>query len=541
MECQKAMSQPTVSRKVVSNKSAMKWSRRCLPGFVFIFLVGRLLAQGPSLKPTTIEIDSITGGAISSIPFDEPFVLRVRADEEPTFAFAIISFGKETAWEILKREDAKARRTGKESEVVDIMDRSRIRLTKDGGKTYVLVQFIEPEHRVPAGANLFVVFNSAETRGYAVLKLWHDGTVEKDPEKAKVLLEKAKNTADEIRAKQFKQLGFNYLAPASSELPAIYGSIKTSFNASDSLERVCVLHARDARVIPVPSFAGTLLGEALLDTLKATNGCLVDCDLNKDLVALSMMDTASLRLVVLGMRNIRETKAITAPGERLAALKATRSTLQRMMAYQQARSILNGAAAPSGWRSFMIEVEANVKALEAMTEQRKVISNVLNLDYAVPSMVTGTTQIYNFDTRSSFRMIPDFGLVWYGFQDGFSDVTPYFGVQFNVRQSKKNIPWRHYPNKTFWHHVSFTLGYTTKSMAAEGERDDFFNKASLILGAGYRLTDELRITGGALCFYGKDPNPAIDDRVLRATPYLGLSVDLDIAKYLNDLAKILKP
>lgn len=498
------------------------------------------LAQ-TTVRPNVVEVDSITGGAISSIPFDEPFVLKVRSDQEPTFAFAIISHGNESAWEILKREDERARATGEDREVATLIDRSRISLSKEGGRNYVLVQFIEPRHRVGAGANLFVIFNSAETQGFEVLKLWHDGSNEPDSTKAKALFDKAKAKSTEIRTKQKASIGFNYLAPTPDELGEIYDALDTNFTAIDAREAACIINATAAKSINITNVAGALLKEALLDTLRSTVGCLVDCDLEKDLVALSLLDPNALELLVLGKRTLRDPKPIGSPAERLAALKNTRTSLNRMIAYQQARGTLSGAAISGEWASLVKEVDANVTELDSMSKERKAISDVLNLVYAIPRAITGTTQIYSFDTRSSFRMIPDFGLVWYGFQDGFSDVIPYFGVQFNVRQSKKNIPWRHYPKKTFWHHVSFSIGYTTQSLAADGEREDFFTKSSLMVGAGWRLTDELRVTGGALCFYGEDPNPAIESRQLQATPYLGLSVDLDIAKYLNDLAKILKP
>jgi len=55
------------------------------------------------------------------------------------------------------------------------------------------------------------------------------------------------------------------------------------------------------------------------------------------------------------------------------------------------------------------------------------------------------------------------------------------------------------------------------------------------LGAGLRLTDVLRLGGGAIVIKGEDPDPTINRTRLRLTPFVALSADIDLAGVLGKM------
>ena len=282
----------------------------------------------------------------------------------------------------------------------------------------------------------------------------------------------------------------------------------------------------------------SLIRAALTDTLKASIACLVDCELEKDLIALSRLDTTELAKLVLGERTLRDSKAISASAEKLAALKSTRDAMRRMLTYQRSREALWRRTSTGHLRTLDSTLNVVISDGEAIVKAQGDIKDRLDFRYVKLNEISGTSFIYDFNTRGALRIIPDFGMVAYGFQKGFTDIAPYLGVVFNFRQSKKNIPWGQYPNKTFWHYTSFTLAYTTATVAKAGEREDFFEKGSLLAGLGLRLSDEFRFTTGTMVFYRNSPNPALEQRTLACTLFLGISVDLDRKTLLNGWDKL---
>lgn len=149
----------------------------------------------------------------------------------------------------------------------------------------------------------------------------------------------------------------------------------------------------------------------------------------------------------------------------------------------------------------------------------------------------GSTDIYGMKTRSSFRINPDFGLVYYGFQKDFWGLSPYAGIQINIRSINKDLPFRAYWRRPY-SLLSFSLGYSINQLKADNKRTDFFTKGSLMTGAGIKFCQSVRVTTGAMWFYAENPNPVITKKELKYTPYLGLSVDLSIAELLHDFKSL---
>ncbi len=148
---------------------------------------------------------------------------------------------------------------------------------------------------------------------------------------------------------------------------------------------------------------------------------------------------------------------------------------------------------------------------------------------------SSTTAVLDFEKRSKFQITPDFGWIWYGLQEDFNGFSPYLGFHINFRYINKNIPFSRLPNKTFadLHYWSFMTAWSLTSISEEGKRENFFANSTLLTGIGFRFCNALRATAGVNWFYKLDPNPTIETKSIAVTPYIGLSVDLDVKQFLN--------
>jgi hypothetical protein len=61
------------------------------------------------------------------------------------------------------------------------------------------------------------------------------------------------------------------------------------------------------------------------------------------------------------------------------------------------------------------------------------------------------------------------------------------------------------------------------------------NSFNLITGAGFRITDWVRISGGALWYSKFDANPLNTTQKIGATTFISISFDLRIKTALNNL------
>lgn len=114
------------------------------------------------------------------------------------------------------------------------------------------------------------------------------------------------------------------------------------------------------------------------------------------------------------------------------------------------------------------------------------------------------------------------------FYDGGApdDLLAYFGVSFYfaaVDKDERLHGW------DFWRRFSLVGGMTLGGPSTGGEQGlgGTIGANAGLAGAGLRLTDYLRFSGGAL-FLTQQPQLSVDKQ-LRVAPYLGLSVDIDVA------------
>jgi len=114
----------------------------------------------------------------------------------------------------------------------------------------------------------------------------------------------------------------------------------------------------------------------------------------------------------------------------------------------------------------------------------------------------------------------------------------YAGTNIYFRPVNKNAPL----SASFASRVAFTIGVTTTvndpSRRAEDLRPGSGQNTttnSLMLGGGLRITPSLRVGAGALVFKESDPNPLITQKSVAATPYVSLSLDVDLGTLLSGM------
>jgi hypothetical protein len=123
------------------------------------------------------------------------------------------------------------------------------------------------------------------------------------------------------------------------------------------------------------------------------------------------------------------------------------------------------------------------------------------------------------------------GLV-YGWD--LDESTTYLGANIYTRPINTDVSLaalRSEAMLTWRHRFSFTLGATISSIEKTGQRKGIVGSSALVVGVGWRLTDVIRLSGGALVFKEENPNPLVtNDTSLAASPYVGISFDIDVAK-----------
>jgi hypothetical protein len=138
-----------------------------------------------------------------------------------------------------------------------------------------------------------------------------------------------------------------------------------------------------------------------------------------------------------------------------------------------------------------------------------------------------TTTVGNFDTRKSWYLSMDTGIA---IAPGLNEIFPYVGTNIYFRPVNKEAP-----PTVFLSRFSMLFGFTwTSNLNKPGETQALYgDNANIVIGAGLRATDVLRLTAGALVLKGVNPNPLIDRTRLEVTPFFSISADIDVAGILS--------
>jgi hypothetical protein len=167
------------------------------------------------------------------------------------------------------------------------------------------------------------------------------------------------------------------------------------------------------------------------------------------------------------------------------------------------------------------------------------VSETVDL-FKMASMENLGAQNFDFKTRNSYRLVPDFGYVVYGFRPKvFFGGSPYVGIVYNFRSFDPDIPLTKIRNvMKCWQYLSVNIGLAFSSVAKTDYRDDLLGRRNLLTGAGVRVTQSVKINLGTLWYNQLDDNPLIDRKRIRGVFYLGFSLDFRLQELLGDFAGI---
>ncbi len=157
----------------------------------------------------------------------------------------------------------------------------------------------------------------------------------------------------------------------------------------------------------------------------------------------------------------------------------------------------------------------------------------------IPEILSNTVPISTYSTsfKSSYELslVPDFGYVAY-LSDNES--TPrggnlFVGVNISLSPSNKDVPLQ-ISRLSIMQRLAIHTGVTIGSIEEANVRDNFFGNYSLLVGASYKvLTQGTRVNVGGM-FYNK--LDAINgSKSIAIQPYIGISIDLEIKKWLQSL------
>lgn len=179
-----------------------------------------------------------------------------------------------------------------------------------------------------------------------------------------------------------------------------------------------------------------------------------------------------------------------------------------------------------------------IKVQQLVVEGQVEIDEVIDL-FAMATIEKFGPQSFDFKTRNSYRLVPDFGYVVYGFKAGkFFGSSPYVGISLNFRSFDPDIPLNRLTNLAHWRRLSVNAGLTFNSVAKVDRRENLLGTHNLITGLAFRMNQALKFNIGGLWYNKLDDNPLIDKRRPRPVLYAGISLDFRLQELLGDFGAI---
>ena len=179
------------------------------------------------------------------------------------------------------------------------------------------------------------------------------------------------------------------------------------------------------------------------------------------------------------------------------------------------------------------------KNLEILKTANNSIVTELNKNYSSSELLSVSTGAKDVAIRNAQYLVTDFGITNSIAIDANGDPNyigrPHFGINWHWGGIDKNQNLRHIADKRFWLRWSIAIGVTLGSIDEDGF-SDLFSNVTPTLGMNYRISNQVRLGGGALFLQEKNANPVIDKKSLALAPYLSISFDLSIFETIGKFA-----
>jgi hypothetical protein len=191
---------------------------------------------------------------------------------------------------------------------------------------------------------------------------------------------------------------------------------------------------------------------------------------------------------------------------------------------------------------FVLAVEkANLTHLTAWNKKfASLVADQCNDRFKSLDLYGAGSYIMDFSTRTSVYITPVFGYAVYGFQNNFTDFSPYLGFQINFKPIASKIPFQLIRPMTLLQRLCFTTAWTLRSVSYPAQRQDFFgNSTSLITALGFKFGHVIMINVGTLWFKQLNPNPVLTNKKIVSTPLVGLSANFSISQLINGFTTLI--
>jgi hypothetical protein len=179
-----------------------------------------------------------------------------------------------------------------------------------------------------------------------------------------------------------------------------------------------------------------------------------------------------------------------------------------------------------GWAGVLEDHAADAE--QALVAGDRALERMLgDLDATAAAAIVRELTTASGTTSAGLYVSLDLGLL-YGFEVDRGAI--HAGVNVYFAPVNKDAPLR---GASLAKRLSLTVGLTLTDM--QQEEDDRFeslisDRWNVIVGAGLRVTRNLRLGAGALLLLKNDPNPLVVDRSLGAVPYVAASFDVDVGR-----------
>ena len=212
--------------------------------------------------------------------------------------------------------------------------------------------------------------------------------------------------------------------------------------------------------------------------------------------------------------------------------------------------VLTGGAlmvAPSGTPDMSVSVDlAAVQLVGVLEPAMAAPAAAATIDTVVErvaaSMRNGTvagavTVVANTQTSNHVSM--DIGLIH---APEIDETRPYIGASLYLAPMSTSHMRRR--GEGLRSRLALTMGLTLQSIRdGRRTRDDLFSSQAFLIGAGMRVTQSLRVGGGALILRERDPDsfPLTGRKRLALTPYASVSFGVNVGKQLGALGRLVGP
>ncbi|MHA4812379.1 hypothetical protein ACX0G9_30075 [Flavitalea flava] len=147
-------------------------------------------------------------------------------------------------------------------------------------------------------------------------------------------------------------------------------------------------------------------------------------------------------------------------------------------------------------------------------------------------LIISENNIGSYSISSGYYLSMDIGVAFF---PTIGRASPYLATNIYLRPVNKE---RHIysGDYNFFRSFSFMVGVSFVSIGQTGRRDNLLGGSfNLLAGAGYRVTDYIRLNGGWLIFKNTNTNPLVETQKLGTNGFFSISFDYDISSVFKSL------